>query len=84
MRGNQCRAGAAEQIEHYAAAMGDILNRVGDHRHRLDGRMYSEVVKAAGLQGVNSPILPDIGAVTPVLTELETVHMRRKPPTKKR
>ena len=38
--------------------------------------MQGQLVHAAGLHGVDTPILPDIGPVAPVLAQLETVHMR--------
>lgn len=77
VRGDEGRARAAEEVEHDAAAAGNILDRVGDHRHRLDGRMQSKLRLPARFQGVRAAILPDIRAIAAVLAQLETVEVRR-------
>jgi hypothetical protein len=74
---DQCSAGATEWIEHDLTPPGAVLYRLCDQRHRLDSWMQSEVFAAAG--GVDPRIVPDIGSISPAVTEPESIGVARKP-----
>ena len=73
---DQGRPTASKEIQDDAIAGRNILDRVSNHLNGLGGRMNGEFFHAAGLEGVDPTILPDIGAVAPMLAELETVDVR--------
>ena len=79
MRRDQRRAGAGERVEHNSAATRDVFDRVGDHRHRLDGWVQGKFIEATGFEGIDAAILPYVGTVAPMLTKLEAVDMWSRP-----
>ena len=76
VRGDQCRARTSEEVEHDAAAARNIFHRIGDHCDRLDRWMQSKLVESACFEGVDASIFPNVGAIAPMLAELETVDVR--------
>lgn len=74
---DQGGAGAAEEVEHDVAAPRHVPDRIGNHLHRLDGGMQGKLFHPPGVPRVDASILTDIGAVAPVLTQLESVDMGR-------
>src|SRR6266478_9879563 len=76
--GDQRRAAAEKGVEHDVAAGRAIEDRVGDHRHGLDGgveRQQIALLAAAG-KGVGPGVMPDIAAVAAELAELDIVAVR--------
>src|SRR5215470_2611855 len=76
---DQRRAAAEKGVEHNLAAGRAVEDRIGDHRHRLDGRMQRQEITllAAAGERVGSGIIPNIAAVAPKLAELDIVAVRR-------
>src|SRR5690348_2769290 len=74
--GNNGRPAASKQIEDDGTAGRDVLYRVNYHRHRFDRRMQCQFVKPSGFDRVDTAVLPDIGAVASVLTELKMIVVR--------
>src|SRR5262249_45129895 len=72
------RAAAEKGVEHNLAAGRAVEDRVGDHRHRLDGRMQRQEIAllAASGERVGPGIVPDVAAVAPKLAELDIVAVR--------
>src|SRR5690606_31060878 len=70
-------AGSHERIQHDIAAPGAVPNRIGDHRHRLDGGVDGEVIHPPGAEGVDAGIAPDIGAVASMAAQFDIVAMLR-------
>src|SRR6202045_2364308 len=79
--GHHSRAAAEKGIEHDIAARRAVEDRVGDHRHRLHGRMQRRQITllAAAGEGVGPGVSPDVAAVTAELAELDIIAMRVTP-----
>src|SRR3984893_5740459 len=79
--GHHRRTAAEEDVEHDIAAGRAVEDRIGDHCHRLHGRMQRRQVAllAAAGEGVGSGVSPDIAAVTAELAELDIVAVRLTP-----
>src|SRR5438105_10682352 len=77
LRGDHRRAAAEKGIEHDVAAGRAVEDRVGDHRHRLHGRVSRQQIAllATAREGVGPGIVPDIAAVAAELSELDVVAM---------
>src|SRR5262249_20126566 len=75
LRCDQGRATAAEQVEHDGATAGYILDRVGNQGDWLDGGGRFELLLAAGLEAVDTRIVPDIRAVAAKPAELDIVDV---------
>ncbi len=75
---DQRRAAAGEAIQHDATALRAVEDRVRHQGDRLDRGMHLEFVEPPRLQAVHPGVVPDIGPVAAVLTELEIVDMRRR------
>ena len=75
-RDQRC-ARAEEDIEDKIPALRDVLKRVRDKRSRLDRRVQSQIFATAADEGVHRGVVPDIGAISAVLPELDHVEMRR-------
>jgi hypothetical protein len=75
---DQRRAAAAEEIENDRSSLRDVLDGVRDHRHGLHGRVERKLVHAAGAKAVHPTVLPNVGAIAPVLAELEGIDVRRR------
>jgi hypothetical protein len=73
--GHQRCTAAGKRIEDNALSLRAVLDCVRDERDRLNRRMHLELVHSTGLERVHAGIVPDIGAVSPVLTELEIVDV---------
>ena len=72
---DQGRAGAAEGIENQTSTVGAVAHRVGDHGDRLDGRMKAELALCATGQCILAGIVPDIGPVSAMSSELDVVDV---------
>jgi hypothetical protein len=57
------------------AAAGHVFDRVRDECHRLDRRMRSEVVEAPRAERVDAGIMPDIGARTAMVPQLDVIEV---------
>ena len=64
LRRQQGRPRSPEGIEHDVAATGHVLDRVGDQRYRLDGWVRLQIIEASGAEGIDTGIVPDVGAGT--------------------
>src|SRR6185437_13848600 len=64
-------------IEDEIAPMGDIADRIGNHRAVLNGRMPRELFLAVRPEAREAAVVPDIGSAAPVATKLNTVLMWR-------
>src|SRR5205814_1707518 len=74
--GDHRRAAAEKSVEHDVAAGRAVEDRIGDHSHRLHGRMECQQValRATG-EGVGRGIIPDIAAIAAELSELDIIAM---------
>src|SRR5205823_3167290 len=54
-----------------------VEDRIGDHRHRLDGRMQRQEIAflAAAAKAVGSGVTPHVAAVAPKTAELNVIAM---------
>ena len=75
-RDQRC-ARAEEDIEDKFPAFRDVLKRVRHKRSRLACGVQSQIFAAAADEGVHRGVVPDIGAISAVLPELDHVEMRR-------
>jgi len=61
LRRQDRRAGATEGIEHDVAAAGAVFHGIRNQGDRFDRRMGLEVIQAAGSEGVDPGVMPDVG-----------------------
>jgi hypothetical protein len=75
--GDHRRTTAEKGIKHDVAASRAVEDRVGDHRHRLDGRVQRREIAllAAAGKGIAPRIVPHIAAVAAELAELDIIAM---------
>src|ERR1700732_5238233 len=73
--GHHSRAAAEKGIEHDIAAGRAVEDRIGDHRHRLHGRMQRQTVTllAATGEGVDLRVVTDIAAGTPEVADMDII-----------
>ena len=64
-------ARAQKRIEDDVTPARAVAHRVSDERDRLDGRMHGELIHAAGAETVDAGRNPNVGAITPVLTQFD-------------
>src|SRR5689334_23260595 len=76
LRGDQRGAAAGEGIEHDTAAVRAVLDGVGHQCHRLNGGVHGKFFQPAWPERVDPRILPDVGAIPPLLPEAEVVDVR--------
>src|SRR6266446_5990488 len=64
---DQCRTAAEKRIEHDVAAGRAIEDRIGDHRHRLHGRVQRQEIAllAAAGEGIGSGVVPTLLRLRP-------------------
>src|SRR5262245_6469436 len=67
------RTSAAERVEDDVVAAGTVLYRVGDHHDWLHCWVIAQIVHPARLERVRAGILPDVGAVSAVASQLNCV-----------
>lgn len=72
---NQCRAAAEEGVDDGVAAARTVQDRIRDERDRLHRRMHRKEVALfrRSPEIIDTAVLPNIGAVAPVLAELHIV-----------
>ena len=75
--GDQGTPRAAESIEDKIAGRGDVEQSLRDQRYRFDRRMEFKRLLPAGGESDHAGERPDIGAVAPVLPELDVVAVGR-------
>lgn len=64
-RGDQNSSAAAKGIENETTSPGAILDRVGNHRYRLYGRMHGQFVQTSGSHGIHTIVIPHVCAMRP-------------------
>src|SRR5688572_5174280 len=64
------RAGTGEWVEHEAAPLGTVADRISDQRNRLDGRVQSQVLVTSRSKRVGTSVVPDVRPVAPVSAKL--------------
>src|SRR5258707_9691647 len=73
----QGRARADKGVEHNALAMRAIPDGISHHRHRFYRGMQTQI-SAVAAKAVYPSVVPDIGAVPAVFTQLDIVNVRRR------
>src|ERR1043166_321542 len=69
------RAGAGEGIQDDAVVARAVLDSVGDHARGLYGRMHRQFFEPSRAKTIDAGVIPDIGPIAPVLSELEVVDV---------
>ena len=74
--GDEGRARAEERVDDDVAPVGQVQQRVLDHRGRLDGRMVLKAWGGVGAKRGGAGIGPDVRAPAPAFAELDLVDVR--------
>src|SRR5258706_1194796 len=78
LRRNQDCAAAAERVEDEVAPSGAVPECLGDKANRLDRRVHLQLVHSLRAKRIDPGIVPDVGAVAPVLAQLEIIEVRSR------
>ena len=76
--GDQRCARAEEDIEDEISSFRDVLKRIRNQRSGLDRRVQSQIFRPTANERVHRGVVPDIGAVAAMLSEVDHVEMRRR------
>src|SRR6266550_784827 len=74
--GDQRGAGAAKGIKDQPATVGAVADRVGDHGHRLDRGVQSELARGGAVQGILTDIVADVAAMPAIAPECDIIDVR--------
>src|SRR5262249_29338823 len=75
LRRQNGRSRPAEGVEHDVAASGAVLDRIGDERDRLDGRVGLELVETPCAERIDAGVMPDVRPRSAVAPQFNVVEM---------